>query len=66
MTLPQAARSDLLEFLGATPVSDRQIDCLIVQARQAQKRADVLAHGAASAQGARPAANPSSPAWTSV
>ncbi len=39
MRLPQAARADLLEFLGATPVGDRQIDSLIVEARQMHKRA---------------------------
>jgi len=47
MSLPQAARADLLEFLGATPVSDSQIDSLIVEVRQQQKRAAIEAAKAA-------------------
>ncbi|MEO1678405.1 MAG: hypothetical protein AAFU80_09635 [Pseudomonadota bacterium] len=31
MTLPQAERSDLLEFLGATPMADIQVEALIAQ-----------------------------------
>jgi hypothetical protein len=44
MTLPQAARMDLLDFLGGTPVSPRQVDMLILSARQAHKRAEVEAY----------------------
>ena len=39
MRLPQAERADLLEFLGATPVGERQIDALIIQVRHQSKRA---------------------------
>ena len=47
MSLPQAARLDLLEFLGGTPVSARQVDMLILTANQAHKRAEVEARMAA-------------------
>jgi hypothetical protein len=43
MTLPRAARADLLEFLGATSVSDRQVDSLILEVRRQQKRAAIEA-----------------------
>jgi hypothetical protein len=43
MRLPQAERADLLEFLGATPVGERQIDALIIQVRHQSKRARIEA-----------------------
>jgi hypothetical protein len=43
MRLPQAERADLLEFLGATPVGERQIDALIIQVRHQSKRAMIEA-----------------------
>lgn len=48
MRLPQAERADLLDFLGATPVGDRQIDALIIQVRHQSKRATIEAEAAAS------------------
>ena len=47
MALPQSARMDLLEFLGGTPVSARQVDMLILTAHQKHKRAAVEARRAA-------------------
>lgn len=37
MALSQPARADLLEFLGATPVAESQIDRLIDQAADAHR-----------------------------
>lgn len=54
MTLPQDERSDLLEFLGATPVPARQIDALIGQVSQMTKRA--LVQGGGPGSDAPPAA----------
>ena len=47
MRLPQAERADLLEFLGATPVGERQIDALIIQVRHQSKRAMIEAEAPA-------------------
>lgn len=38
MALPQGERSDLLEFLGATPVPPGQIERLIMQVTAEMKR----------------------------
>lgn len=43
MRLPQEIRTDLLEFLGETPVDERHMDALILEARRVHKRAHVEA-----------------------
>ncbi len=42
MRLPEAARTDLLEFLGATPIADAQLSAVIdsIAERIGRERAD--------------------------
>jgi hypothetical protein len=62
MRLPQAERADLLEFLGATPVGDRQIEALIIQVRHQSKRAMNEAEATGDRRAPRPPSVPRRPA----
>lgn len=41
MRLPEAARTDLLEFLGATPIGDAQLSAVIDSVAERLKREPV-------------------------